>query len=756
MKERSLARKKERPHSQPAKGDSERGQVQMEAHTVTQIKLGSSIQGYDIKAILGVGGFGITYLAFDRNLGKSFALKEYFPGDFAQRNKGGTVRAKAAFTDDFSWGKNRFLEEARVLARFQHPNIVGVSRIFEANGTAYIVQEYQSGRSLKQWLSELEGPPNQLELDLVIKPLLDALELIHSNGILHRDIAPDNIYIRDDGTPVLLDFGSAREAVAQKAHTVSAIVKGGFSPPEQYSTRGKGQGPWSDIYALASTLYVAVTGETPPEATDRILNDDLKSIRELSKIDYRPGFLNAIEWGMRVTPSERPQSVSLWRAAMLEDSSIPSAILPNVVEALSTSENTAYQSSEAQKKSLFTIVIAAVVLIVGGFGFWTYLEGQKNTSRQQIATERESLQKQSRDWLREQAEKLQRQQADQDAIRRRGDEQRLEHERQKLAQERAMAQLEEGKRREAGQQAQQIANSIKAMQPAELCRAALNPANDAWEHNSSYALHVAEAQSRSLTVSACRTTLTPTQPALKQVCNTKFHTTNIRNAPGAQGTTIIGRLSNGDALSVIGEGNSPTSGHKWLQVRFEGNQTGYIDHELVADNCQSTINALPRGEICNVKYSVTNMRTGPSAKRFQIAKQLSNGDQVHLLGDALSPDSGHKWLQIRMVSSGEVGFVDHELVASTGCSSLVAAAREEASASQWESNAPSTLTFTVRNTTRLIIHFKLFSNNRKGYTWPSTDRAWISNPINQNTNTIACKIGENICLGAFVPETSIS
>jgi serine/threonine protein kinase len=277
---------------------------------------GAELQQYRIVKVLGSGGFSVVYLAQDQMLEKLFAIKEYFPERFAQRN-GTSVRANGASEDNFAWGKARFMEEARVLARFDHPNIIPVMQIFEANNTAYTVLEYLPGRDFKAWLAEIDGPPNQLELDKVVRPVLDALEVIHRNDLLHRDIAPDNIYIRNDGVAVLLDFGSAKEAIGQRTRTVSAVVKDGYSPAEQYSTRGSGQGPWTDIYSLAATLYHAVTGVRPDEATERLLEDSYIPAWKLAKAPYRPGFLDAIDWGLRVLARDRPQSVTEWRAVLL-------------------------------------------------------------------------------------------------------------------------------------------------------------------------------------------------------------------------------------------------------------------------------------------------------------------------------------------------------------------------------------------------------------------------------------------------------
>ena len=316
---------------------------------MTNLRAGMVVEGYRIERELGSGGFGVTYLARDEKLEKLFALKEYFPTEFAERLGKSAVRARPGRGDDFAWGKERFIEEARVLARFQHPNIVGVAREFSANNTAYIVEDFQSGRSLKDWLQDLGEPPTQAELDLLLAPILDALAIIHANDVLHRDLAPDNIYIRDDGSPVLLDFGSARVAVAQRTKTISSVVKTGYSPAEQYSTKGKGQGPWSDLYALGATLYRAVAGQPPDEATERVLTDDLVPATRAAQAAYRVGFLEAINWALKVNPRERPQSVAEWRTALF------AGMAPQLNAAAATDGTTA-DGVDAKKGTLAGVV----------------------------------------------------------------------------------------------------------------------------------------------------------------------------------------------------------------------------------------------------------------------------------------------------------------------------------------------------------------------------------------------------------------
>lgn len=273
---------------------------------------------FRIERVLGAGGFGITYLAEERTLARRVTIKEYFPTDFAARD--GTARVQPRGPDcaaDYRWGLDRFIDEAKTLARFDHPNIVRVHRYFRANNTGYMVLGFEEGKSLKAWLKGLRRAPRQHELDRIVGPLLDALTLVHADDYLHRDIAPDNIIVRPDGTPVLIDFGSARGDMAQHSKTVSALVKPGYSPYEQYATSGRQQGPWTDIYSLAATLYHAVTGKRPPDAPSRMVADEIVPARDAALSSYRPGFLAAIDQALSLDINARPRTIADWRATLL-------------------------------------------------------------------------------------------------------------------------------------------------------------------------------------------------------------------------------------------------------------------------------------------------------------------------------------------------------------------------------------------------------------------------------------------------------
>ena len=227
---------------------------------------GYRIREYEIRRVLGRGGFGITYLAHDTLLDRDVAVKEYLPTDFAMRTEDYSVRARSSEASTaYTWGLERFLDEARMMECLDHPSIVGVHAYVESNGTGYIVMEYIEGEPLYDRLKrqrELDPFDFRLSLTAILKPLVEGLEQVHSVGYLHRDITPRNILLKKGGTPVLTDFGSARQMIAARSRSVTAVVTPGYAPLEQYSTHAK-QGPWTDIYALSAVAYRASRGRCP-------------------------------------------------------------------------------------------------------------------------------------------------------------------------------------------------------------------------------------------------------------------------------------------------------------------------------------------------------------------------------------------------------------------------------------------------------------------------------------------------------------
>ncbi len=290
----------------------------MAEHHQHALLKGYRLGRYSIKAVLGADSFAITYLAQRAGLDQKVAIKEYLPDEIGLRIEGRTaVRAKRGEDDEFAWGLTRFVDEARTLAEFRHPNIVSVTDIFEANGTAYMVTEYVDGESLSKLLTR-EGTLPEPALRKLLDPLLDALKAVHAEGILHRDIKPANIFIRKDGSPMLLDFGNARHAIGSKTDSLTATLTPGFAPNEQYVTRGK-QGPWTDIYAMGAVLYRAVSGEVPPEAPMRLSayarenGDPMVPASKIGLGRYSIAFLESIDGALRIMEHDRPCSVSEWQ-----------------------------------------------------------------------------------------------------------------------------------------------------------------------------------------------------------------------------------------------------------------------------------------------------------------------------------------------------------------------------------------------------------------------------------------------------------
>jgi serine/threonine protein kinase len=282
------------------------------------LPIGTRLGEFEIRRVLGVGGFGIVYQAFDHLLEREVAVKEYMPSTLVERKETMHVSLNSqADADTFALGLRSFVNEARLLARFDHPSLLKVHRFWEANGTAYMAMALYKGRTAREVRNGLSTRPDEAWVRRILEPLLGAIEKLHSEDVYHRDIAPDNILIEADGRPVLLDFGAARRVITDRSQALTAILKPSYAPIEQYAdVGGMKQGPWTDIYALGATVHFLLLGKPPPPAPGRSIQDTMTPLAQQDLPGCSPDFLALVDWMLSPMPNDRPQSVSVVRDAL--------------------------------------------------------------------------------------------------------------------------------------------------------------------------------------------------------------------------------------------------------------------------------------------------------------------------------------------------------------------------------------------------------------------------------------------------------
>ena len=287
------------------------------AHT-DALPIGARLSEFEILSLLGVGGFGMVYRAYDHSLHRTVAIKEYMPSALAGRSAGQTISTRST-NDQTSLvtGLRSFVNEARLLAQFEHPSLVKVYRFWEANNTAYMVMPLYSGLTFRQARALMQKPPTEAWLRTVLWSILGALKYLHENNIVHRDVSPDNIFLQDIGPPVLLDLGAARRAVTDATHKHTAILKVNYAPIEQYAgADDMRQGPWTDLYSVAAVMHGCLCNEAPLPATFRVLRDGMPSVQSITQTiqthfgqSYSSEFVAAISHALAIQPTDRPQSV---------------------------------------------------------------------------------------------------------------------------------------------------------------------------------------------------------------------------------------------------------------------------------------------------------------------------------------------------------------------------------------------------------------------------------------------------------------
>lgn len=282
-----------------------------ENHTPNALPAGYRFNEFEIKEVIGGGGFGIVYRAWDHQLERTIAIKEYMPVSLAVRGADLALELRGErFQKLFNAGRNSFIQEARLLARFNHPGLLHVLRFWEENGTAYMGTLYYSGMTLKEWQLTSPDSIDEAWIRRLLPPLFGAINTIHTAGYLHRDISLDNIQIQENQLPVLLDFGSARKEIGNLSDETEIMLKPGFAPIEQYSEEGEvEQGPWTDIYALGAVLHTLITGHAPPVSVVRCIEDNYQPLVERKPEGYSLPLLHAIDCALAMKPEDRPQGI---------------------------------------------------------------------------------------------------------------------------------------------------------------------------------------------------------------------------------------------------------------------------------------------------------------------------------------------------------------------------------------------------------------------------------------------------------------
>lgn len=354
------------------------------------LRAGTRIAEFEITEVVAQGGFGIVYKAWDHILERTVALKEYLPSSLANRVSGGSVVARSErYQDAFDTGMKSFINEAKLLAKFDHPALLKVYRFWQDRGTAFMVMPLYVGRTLKQILASLPTPPDQAWLLHIMDGVTQAIATMHADNCFHRDLAPDNIMLLEDsGQPIVLDFGAARKVISDMTQALTVILKPGYAPIEQYAEMSEmAQGAWTDIYALGAVLHNCMKGRTPPASVSRFINDSYQPLATQSSLleRYEPFFLAAVDAALAVKPQDRPQSIAEFRSLLHLTPTGSSTPLTDGTAADQTTRliarqkpvttpatHTADHQASSSKRGLWWIGLAVAVAVIAGIAVFLF------------------------------------------------------------------------------------------------------------------------------------------------------------------------------------------------------------------------------------------------------------------------------------------------------------------------------------------------------------------------------------------------
>ncbi len=596
---------------------------------------------YEILSVLGQGGFGITYLARDISLKYKVVIKEFLPQDMASRQSDGvTVAAYTKDTQSYEHLLKRFSEEAQLLAKMRHPNIVKVIRFFRANNTAYFVMEYAEGETLKAYLAR-KGTMSEEEILSVMMPILEGTKYIHEQGFLHRDIAPDNIYLKKDGMPILIDFGAARDAIAEESKNISSIVKEGYSAPEQYTVNNK-QNASADIYALGAVFYRMITGKVPSGAAHRqtaMLNNDpdpIGDFTETYKGKYSQKLLHAVKKALHIRATDRFSSVSEFQKALLGDAVIDSD--PGPIS--KPGKEDTGQSAGNSRTGLVAAFITIIILLVSGIIYILMdMDSSKSSSPMAGIVSKSNI-KESSQTETPTAIESQSIAHNDESDTSKAQKRELEKQKQKEEAERLKREREELEKQKLAQEAERLKREreeierLKAEQRAEAER--LRREKEEKERAEEEARRAAEeAKKRAAATPKC----TPYRVNTIQL--------NVRDQPGVP-SNILGRVSQGDQVCVYSfSGKWARTNRGWISGKYlvPTGSTGAASNTTASASQEQTINFEENGISIAVSYP-RNVRAGESflikavmvnkhAKARMGGLTLSFPDMISMSGEGL-------------------------------------------------------------------------------------------------------------------------